>query len=336
MTVHCYTSATFAYLDRARVLGQTIRTHHPDWHFTLCLPDEAPPGVTLDFADEPFDDVLLMQELDLPDLGPWIFQHDIVELCTAVKGAAMVHLLDKGADKVVYLDPDIAIMSPLDEVVHMLDEHDVVLTPHLLQPATERLEILDNEIAALKHGVYNLGFAAVASRHEGRRFAEWWRDRLTDFCVDDVPNGLFTDQRWCDLAPAFFPTLGILRHPGYNVASWNLGQRALTFDASGELLAAGEPLRFFHFTKVTREGEKMIERYARESTVPIELMRWYRAQLDLAGVDGLEPDWWAYGTYDDGERIPRSHRRAYRESPKLRAQHPEPFASAAPFEALLG
>ena len=40
---------------------------------------------------------------------------------------------------------------------------------------------------------------------QGRRFIDWWADRLRQFCYDEVPNGLFTDQRWVDLAP------GVLR-----------------------------------------------------------------------------------------------------------------------------
>lgn len=311
------------------MLGRSVREHHPDWHFTLVFPDGDPHGLELDLENEPFDEVLRMESLGLPDLEGWVFEHDVVELCTAVKGAALVHLLRSGAERVMYLDPDIALFSPLDEALEMLGEHDVVLTPHQVHPATDRLEILDNEVSALKHGVYNLGFVAVAGTPEGNRFAEWWRDRLIEFCFDDIPNGLFTDQRWCDLAPAFFPGLGVLRHPGYNVASWNLGQRPLTFGSSGEVLAAGAPLRFFHFTKVTCEGEKMIERYSRGSTVPIELMRWYRTQLEDATVPGLEEGFWTFGSYTDGTPIDRAHRRAYRDSPTLRSEFPKPFHAGA-------
>lgn len=326
--VHCYTSATYAYLDRVRVLGETLRRHQPHWHFTLVLPDEPPPGLVLDLEAEPFDAVMRMGDLGIPDLERWIFEHDVVELCTAVKGIAMVRLLEQGADKVVYLDPDTAVFSSLQPLEDLLDEHDILLTPHQVDPADARHEILDNEVSSLKHGTFNLGFAAVAARGDGLRFAAWWRDRLLDFCFDDIPNGLFTDQRWCDLAPSFFPGLHVLRDPGYNVASWNLGRRPMTVGRDGTVLVKGSPLRFFHFTKVTSVGERMIERYALGSTVPLELLRWYRSRLDEAGVAGLPDRWWAHERYADGRPIPKAHRRAYRASAELRARFPHPFQGA--------
>ena len=33
---------------------------------------------------------------------------------------------------------------------------------------------------------------------------DWWCQRAYRFNRDDVPNGLFTDQRWMDLVPALF------------------------------------------------------------------------------------------------------------------------------------
>ncbi len=327
--VVCFTSATLAYLDRVRVLGETVRRYHPDWHVVLALPDEEPPGLVLDLAQEPFDEVLPLRSLGIADVMPWAFTHDVVELSTAVKGTVMDLLLRRGAEKVVYLDPDTALFSPLTDLEDLLDVHDVILTPHLVAPApTEAAgEILDNEVGALKHGIYNLGFAAVSARGDGPRFARWWRDRLLTHCYDEPARGIFTDQRWCNLAPGFFPGLHVLRHPGYNVASWNLGHRTMSQDADGGIQVNGLPLRLFHFTKVTTVGKAMIERYSEQSTLPLELLTWYRTTLDAAAVAGLPERWWAYDRYADGTPIPRSDRRAYRDDHTLRRRFPDPFAA---------
>jgi hypothetical protein len=324
--IHCFTSATFAYLDRARVLGETLRRHHPAWILTLCLPDAPPPGFTVDLAAEAFDHFVTLHELDIPQEPGWIFEHDVVELCTAVKGAMLCRLIEAGAEKIIYLDPDIALFGSLQPVVDLLDTHDIILTPHRLAPETETIPIIDYEIGALKYGIFNLGFLAVAGRTEGRRFARWWRDRLRDFCFDDVAGGLFTDQRWCDHVPGLFGRVHILRDPGYNVASWNLGQRPLAITEDGSLLAAGCPLRFFHFTKVPGIGETMIEAYAGGCIEAFELLAWYRARLAAHDVAGLPPGWWAYGHYDDGSPIAREHRIAYRRQNK-RERVPDPFAA---------
>lgn len=332
--VHCFTSASFAYIDRVRVLVETLRRFHPDWRFWLCLPDVEPAGIAFDPEREGIDGVVRVGELGIPDLLRWLFQHDVVELCTAVKGPMLRRLLERGAEKVVYLDPDIALFGSLDEVIDLLDRHSVVLTPHQLVPDTDPQAIRDNEIGSLKHGIFNLGFAAVAGTPEGKRFADWWAQRLLAHCFDEIPEGLFTDQRWCDLAPAFFDGVHILRDPGYNVASWNLSQRPITIEADGTILAGGRPLRFFHFTKVTWVGQVMLERYAAGRIEVFELMQWYIRRLASHAATDVPPGWWAFGTYADGSPIPREHRRLYRDRADLRSRFPDPFrAGPGAFQA---
>jgi hypothetical protein len=325
--VHCFTSATFAYMDRVRVLGETLRRHHPDWTLWLCLSDQEPTGVSYDPSAEAFNNVVRIEDLGIADLPRFMFDHDVVELCTAVKGQMMCRLFDAGASKVIYLDPDIAVFDSLGEVENLLDRHDVILTPHQLEPDDERSAIIDNEIGSLKYGIYNLGFVAVAATPEGRRFARWWRDRLLQFCFDDVPNGLFTDQRWCDHVPSFFAGTHILRDPGYNVASWNLSKRPISIGTDGTIRAAGHRLRFWHFTKVTWVGEVMLERYAGDRIEVFELMKWYRGRLAAHAIAGLPQPWWAYDRFHDGARITRTHRLAYRTQPGLRERFPDPFAA---------
>ncbi|EGX99431.1 hypothetical protein AZA_90078 [Nitrospirillum viridazoti Y2] len=323
--IHCFTSVSCSYLDRAGVMAETVRRHHPNWTLWLLLSDDPPPGFRLDLAASGFDHVVNSRDLEIGDYRSWAFSHDVVELCTAVKGPMMHKLLAEGADAVVYLDPDIAVFAPLIHVTAMLERHSVILTPHVTTPETTLGGIHDNEIGSLKHGVYNLGFVAVRSCGEGKRFAAWWRDRLIQFCRDDVANGLFTDQRWCDLVPALFRDVGVLHDPGYNVASWNLGSRPITIGPDGVIRAGGEPLRFFHFTKVNSVGESMLARYAYGDTEVFELLRWYRQRLKANAPQGIPDRWWAYGTYSDGTPIPRSHRLTWRDRLDVRTHFKNPL-----------
>jgi hypothetical protein len=332
-SVWCFTSATLSYLDRVRVLGATLRRQHPEWTFCLCLADEPPARFELDLAEEPIDVVVRLTDLAIPQLRSWIFMHDQVELCTAVKGAMVDHLFQRGAAKVVYLDPDIAVLGGLGEIETLLDRHDVVLTPHLLQPETAPAPALDHELSALKHGIYNLGFLAVANTEEGRRFARWWSERLLAWGFDDIANGLFTDQRWCDHAPVFFPSLHVLRDPGYNVASWNVAQRQVTIEQDGTIRAAGHVLRFFHFSKVQTAGGPQLDRMGDRQPALLELLKWYLDRLE-ASAAGVSASWWAFGHYADGVPISRLERVAYRHSPSLQARFPDPFSAGA--DALLG
>ena len=323
--IHCFTSFNFNYLAKARVLASTVKRFHPDWQMHACLCDREPEGFEFDLDNEPFDSVTWADDLDIPNLSGWLFSHQVVELCTAVKGTMMRMLLEQGAEKVVYLDPDIAVFGTLAPLVELLDSHDVILTPHQIDPDNARHAIIDNEICSLMHGTYNLGFVAVANRDEGVKFADWWERRLLGWCHDNVPDGIFVDQKWCDLAPGFFDTLLVLRDPGYNVASWNISQRKISVDPNGQILANSEPLRFFHFTKLGPLGDIMTQKYAKDNFEVYELWCWYRNEVKRWAEKRIPKSWWAYGKYANGEPINNDERGLYRSRRDLRLSFADPF-----------
>ena len=274
MTIHVYTSFTYSYLNRARVLTDGIKRHHPDCILWAVLTDAPPEDLCHDWSEERFDRVLTAEDLFEGEAEAWLFGHDIVEACTAVKGAAALRILaEPGCEKLVYFDPDIALFNPIDEIIDLLDDYDIVLTPHQIMPEPQnaRQAIIDNEVTSLSHGAYNLGFLAIANRGEGRRCAAWWADRLHDWCHDRRDIGIFVDQKWCDLVPCFFDNVRIHRDPGCNVASWNLSHRQVRVDDAGQIRVNGVPLRFYHFTKLGPIGDTMTQRYARGNTEVYEL-----------------------------------------------------------------
>lgn len=327
MSIHVYTSFSYSYLNRARVLAESLRRHHPSWTLWAVITDEPPDGLDLDVRRFGFDHGLSASDLFGDDTERWLFSHDVVEACTAVKGAALLRILaEETAEKVLYFDPDIAVLNSLSPLVDLLDEHSIVLTPHQITPdeAANRRAILDNEVTSLGFGVYNLGFVAVRDDQTGRDFARWWADRLHDWCHDRRDIGIFVDQKWCDLVPCFFDNVKVLRDPGYNVASWNLSQRNLSFDEDGTLLVNGHPLRFFHFTKLGAVGDLMTQRYAADNFEVYELWRWYRSAVRARTLNEIPPRWWHFATFDNGIEIPKSVRVLFRERQDLRSafRHP--------------
>jgi hypothetical protein len=327
MKVHCFTSLSFSYLAKARVLGWSLKRFHPDWLFTVCITDREPNGFTFDLQNEPFDAVVWAHELPVPNVQGWLFGHDVVEACTAVKGPMLRRLTETDADKIFYLDPDIAVFNSLAPMVDMLDDSSILLTPHQLAPEETREAVIDNEICSLLHGTYNLGFLAIRNDLEGRHFAQWWNDRLLEYCADDKPSGLFVDQKWCDLVPAYFDGVRIVRDPGYNVASWNLSHRLISSDGDGTLLVNGRPLRFFHFTKLGPTGTTMTRRYAKGNVEIYELWAWYRMKVDQCAEPGIPDGWWHYGAFDNRMPIPKAARQIYRSRPDLQQRFVNPFAS---------
>jgi len=179
--VHVFTSITSNYLPKARVLARSVKQRAPEVQFHLMLSDVPPPG--FDLAAEPFDHLIRLEDLAIEQAAQWAFGHTVVDLCTAVKGFAFQRLLDlPGAEKAFYFDPDMVVFDRLDELIERLDRHSILLTPHQCEPEDTLEAIADNEIASLKHGVFNLGFLGVRNSDEGRRFIDWWAARLEHFC----------------------------------------------------------------------------------------------------------------------------------------------------------
>jgi len=330
MTTHCYTSFSYSYLNRARVLAETLRRHHPDWVLWAVVTDREPEGFVFDPAEAGFDRVLDAEELMGEGAAAWLFGHNVVEACTAVKGEALRRIFAEGAEKVVYLDPDIAVFSPLSPVEEGLGHASILLTPHQTDPEEIPSAVLDNEIASLQHGVFNLGFIAVSNDAEGRRFADWWAARLAEHCHDRRDAGIFVDQKWINLVPGFFDRVRILRDPGLNVASWNLSTRRIEITPAGHILVNGRPLRFFHFTKLGAVGDAMTERYAGENPEVFELWAWYHRAVMERTDRAIPAAWWHYGRFENGTAIPQQARILFRTRADLRDAFPEPAATKLP------
>ncbi len=327
-TLHLFTSITANYLPKARVLAESAKRQPQPVQFHLLLTDDYPADA--DPASEPFDSIINVTELPIADLDPWLFKHTVVEMCTAVKGFGFLEIARRfAAQKIFYFDPDMAIFGGLDALSAALDRHSIVLTPHQTQPEESEEAIVDNEICSLKHGIYNLGFLGVRTSEEGMRFMQWWADRLHRFCYDDIAGGLFTDQRWVDLAPAFFTDLGILRDPQYNVATWNLTHRSVTGSLAEGVKVNGQPLGFYHFSGFDSGAQEvMLKKYGRGSDTLFELRRWYIEQCERHGQSRLGTTPCRYAHYDDGTPISRTQRTLYRARADLPAAFPHPFSTA--------
>ena len=326
--IHTFTSITTNYLPKARVLAQSIKRFHPDINFHLLLSDAIPEWLVIE--NEPFDSIITIQELPIPELKSWIFKHTLVEMCTGVKGIAFKEIIRRydNCDKVLYFDPDMVVFSPLDRLIDNFNSHSILLTPHQTEPENSHAAIIDNEICSLKHGVYNLGFLGIKNSTEGTQFIDWWSNRCLDYCYDNIPGGLFTDQRWVDLAPAFFTGICILRDVVYNVATWNITNRIVTGSLETEILVNGEPLCFYHFSGFDSGAQEvMLKKYGSSSPVLFQLRKWYIEQCELSGQSKLGKIPCVYSSFDNGELISKKQRFIYRHRLDLQKAYPNPFST---------
>jgi hypothetical protein len=174
------------------------------------------------------------------------------------------------------MDPDTAALGTLEPLERWLDEHDILLTRTCIDPNRRPCGDPGQRPVGLAHRHLQPGLRGHPHDGEGARFARWWNDRLLDYCYDDMPNGMFVDQRWCDHVPALFDRVKIIRDPGYNVASWNLSTRTVTVEKDGRITVNGAPLRFWHFTKLGPLGDTMTRRYAGRNFPVYEIWSWYK------------------------------------------------------------
>lgn len=326
--IDIFTSVNLNYLAKARVLANSVKFYHPEARMHLMLSDAIPDW--LDINNEPFDSVITPPDLGLSD--GWIFKHSVVELCTAVKPFCFQYILKKYSSKFAfYLDPDTVLFSKLDSLIVMLNEHSSLLTPHVCKPDLELQAIIDNEISSLKHGIYNLGFLAVKNDQEGNALIDWWANRLEEFCQDNIPMGLFTDQRWMDFAPVFFPNLKIVRESIYNVATWNYTTRQITGSINEGIKVDGLPMCFHHFSGVDNGASiMMLKRYSNDNPTVWELDQWYKDECRKQGQDEVVKIPWYYGFYDNGVKVTNNDRVLFRNSPDLQNEFNQPLLTQVP------
>jgi len=274
--------------------------------------------------------IIQLSDINLPVFHEMTFQYTVLELNTAVKPWVLEHLLAKGYDQVIYLDPDIYVYKPLLEVFAALESGaDIVITPHLLAPMTDDLQ--PSELDIRRAGTYNFGFCAVRASENTLNFIHWWQSKLERNCIVDIDRGVFVDQSWIDLVPGLFDNVLILRHPGYNVAYWNLSQRSVELTKSGLWTSNGLPLVFFHFSgldpRSPRNFSKHQNRYTLSSLGAIKrLVLEYVNALKANGSEELAKIPYGYNFFDDGMRIPDDFRKVYLKSISLRDKMgKEPF-----------
>ncbi len=308
-----FTSICANYLGKALTLASSVKQRYPNSRFVIGLVERELPS-TLDLSRYPMVDQIILAKDLLPqdEFDAWVYRYSVVEASTAIKGLLLSNLYDHFSEvnSFIYLDPDTYVYSPFSELFEYMTESPIVITPHLEVPGN-----LEMELSALRHGVFNLGFLAVSRSLDTKRFIAWWVARLEHACYDDIANGVFTDQKWINLVPCFFPCR-IMRDPGYNFATWSLLDRKLSRDSAGQYIVNGQPLRFAHFSGF--DGgmfNKCVERWAApdDKSLLLEFAEEYTNQCDLHQASVFKSITWSYAMSFAGKRIWKLTRVAWRE-----------------------
>lgn len=327
------TIASGNYVAYVQVLRDSVARHAPDAAFRVLLVDR--PSESLDQAIARTGlRATYAHELDLPDFEHLAFKFDVVELNTALKPSFLKRLFGEGFERVCYLDPDIRMLAAPTPVLQTLDTAQIALTPHSLAPVMDTKR--PSDIDYLRQGSYNLGFIGLRAGPDAHAFLDWWERRCLGQGFNDATYGVFVDQKWVDLALSYFDAVRVLRHPGCNVAYWNLHERMLGKTKAG-YTANGQPLVFFHFSGVNANTPHLLSRHQNRhvpepGSVLAELVAQYSADVLAAGHAGYQRLGYGFARLDDGTPITPLMRRA---AACLEMDSANPFSVSSDFQRQL-
>jgi hypothetical protein len=325
------TIATNSHLPKALIMVESIKEHMPLAKVVLCLVERNIHTSLKDCAV--FDEVVLAKDLGFEDFDQYVFKYDALQATCSLKPVLMQYLLTtyKHNDMFVYLDTDIRLFSPLDEIAEILEKNSILLTPHSIYPLIHPVSSSVNkfqsirwkELGILSTGLFNAGCFALKRNDNSTAFLNWWKKRLARYCYKDIKEGLFDDQRWLNLAPCYFDVY-LLKHPGYNVAFWNLYERTVRKLPNGSYSVNDQILRFFHFSQIDSFLKEVIKSMP-ESGARSDVKSMYKDYV-LALNDHHWEEYqgiqWSYGYFFNGKRIKQHSRQKYRKNAQLYPSNP--------------
>jgi hypothetical protein len=331
------------YLGQALTLGRSLKKYHPDIDFYVFLMDDVHRQYGKELLEQGFK-VIHPDDINIQKYKSLVFKYNIVEASTAVKPSVASYLFDADFQKVIYIDPDIFCYRRLDDLLSYLDEYSIVITPHILTPASD--DYLMNDRSFLESGIYNLGFLALSKSESSIDFLKWWSDRLQNLCIAANEINLFVDQKWVDFVPTFFDNVLILKDPAYNIAYWNVRERELSY-IEGKLYVTYKKQKtlvaFIHFSAFDIERPSNISKrrgasvnFNNSTTSPrafsfedrpdlVKVWNDYRDELFQSNYTAYLSVDYGFGCYDNGEVISDLERILYLSSPEVQSKFISPF-----------
>jgi hypothetical protein len=240
MTRHYCTYFDHRYLPRARVLHESLLRHDPDFQlWALCMDELAFEALTA--LQLPQMRPIRRTEFEQGDdrLVETQASRSLIEYYFTCTPSLPLWVLsqDPQADAVTYIDADLCFVASPEPLFEEMGDASVAIVEHRFPPGRE---------GDADHGIYNVGFLVFRRDERAATVLNWWRDRCIEWCYDRIEDGKYADQRYLDDWPSRFPGVKVLRHPGANVAPWNLGRHRITY-AAGRLCSDEKALIFFHF-----------------------------------------------------------------------------------------
>ncbi len=252
------TVCTASYLAHAKGLADSVVKYNPGYKVIIGLVDKLNDGFDLSVYN-PYV-ILPVHGMNLPVFEEMHNRYNIFELNCALKSYFVRWALDKYQPEfVIYLDVDILLFNSFQPAEELFNNFSILITPHITRPfPADDFRPQENDI--LKTGIFNAGFFGVKNDSNGNALIDWWKERMIDKGYERPKDGLNSDQNWLNFAPLYFDKVNVVKHPGFNVAYWNLHEKTIT-KRDNIFFANNQPLIFFHYSGYSVQYPDKISKY---------------------------------------------------------------------------
>lgn len=225
--------------ERSLVLADSLQRFHPDWELTIVMLAERTPVSGARIRAEVVTPAQLGAEL-APSA---VASLDAERLNAIARGPLLRALLVRG-EPVLFLDPALRVVGPLDAVESTLERAQIALAPHLLDGAGSTAALVE----AAVRGVLHPGVLGVRDGDQTRALLRSWP---TEAMLSGSQIGQLGGQAlraFLDGIPMRFSEASPIGPPRFVAGDWNLGG-ARVESIHGSLLADGEPVGLLDFSE---------------------------------------------------------------------------------------
>ena len=357
MNKNCiFTICAKNYIGLAQALEKSVKQYNDNVDFYIMVSDEFDTGKEPKVAEN----VLIAKDILGIDDKLWTnmaFKYNLTEFATCIKPFSIEYFFTKkGYETVCYMDPDTYLFSDFSYIYEKLSKYLVVTAPHITIPDYPYTGDLPDR-SFLFNGISNFGFGGFRNHPKTINLMKWWEDRLSILCFGEMLWAVCTDQKWTDFFPAFLGNdeCFFSNNLGLNVAPWNYFEREVvkegeTYYVKSRTGASDrkDKLVFCHFAGynyrelsagVVNNQNRMrinnLKDYDDINPLIDEYVKFIYDNRELFNNFLDLP--YSYGTFDNGVRIDKLHRRLYNGANTNFGYSKNPFVTAGTdsFYALL-
>ncbi len=187
--------------------------------------------------DLPNLELIRLQEIEDERLLNIKSNRSSAEYCWTCKPNLCLYILkQKRSGSVSYLDGDIFFVSNPYPMYKEIGNYSIAIVEHRFPVAAYSEKV----------GRFNAGFAYFKNDEEGLQCLGEWQEDVIEWCFNRFEENRYSDQFYLNKWPARFNHLLSIKHPGVNVAPWNVKYSKVE-EKDGQLYVNNEPLIFYHF-----------------------------------------------------------------------------------------